>query len=78
MLIYAKPRFCEIIERFNKVLLGMIIEIKMMKNCSVFHIEQKMEFEFFNCFFIGFLRESFGRIKLISTVVERKYTPDIT
>ena len=49
-----------------------------MKSCSVFHIEQKMEFEKFNCFFIDFLRYSFGRIKVISTVIERKYTPDIT
>ena len=50
----------------------------MMKRCSVFHIEQRMEFEKFNSFFIDFLRYSFGRIKVISTVVEREYTPDIT
>ena len=50
----------------------------MMKSCSVFHVEQKMVFEKFNCFFIDFLRHSFGRIKVIPTVVERKYTPDIT
>ena len=49
----------------------------MTKSYSVFHIEQKMEFEKFNCFFIDFLRYSFGRIKVISTVVEREYTPDI-
>ena len=36
-----------------------------------------MEFEKFNYFFIDFLRYSFGRIKVISTVVEREYTPDI-
>ena len=48
-----------------------------MKSCSVFHIEQNMEFEKFNCFFIDFLRYTFGRIKVISTVVERKYAPDI-
>ena len=36
-----------------------------------------MEFEKFNCFFINFLRYSFGRIKVISTVVEREYTADI-
>ena len=42
-----------------------------------FHIEQKMEFEKFNFFFISFLRYNFGRIKVISTVVEREYTPDI-
>ena len=51
---------------------------KMMKSCSVGHIEQKMEFEKFNYIFIDFLRYSFGRIKVISTVVEREYTPDIT
>ena len=49
----------------------------MMKSCSVFHTEQKMEFEKFNCFFVGFLRSSFGRIQVISTVVETEYTPDI-
>ena len=49
----------------------------MVKSYSVFHIEQKMEFETFNCFFTDFLRYSFGRIKVISTVVEREYTPDI-
>ena len=48
-----------------------------MKSFSVFHIEQKMEFEKFNCFFIDFLRYSFGRIKVISSVVERKYAWDI-
>ena len=32
----------------------------------------------FNCVFVGFLRSSFGRIKVMSTVVEREYTPDIT
>ena len=48
-----------------------------MKSYSVFHIEQKMEFEKFNCFFVDFLRYSFGRIKVISIVVEREYTPDI-
>ena len=57
----------------------MISEKKIMiKSCSVFHAEQKMEFEKFNCFFVGFLRSSFGRIKVMSTVVEREYTPDIT
>ena len=50
----------------------------MMKGSSVFHTEQNMEFEKFNCVFVGFLRSSFGRIKVMSTVVERKYTPDIT
>ena len=37
-----------------------------------------MEFVKFNCFFIDFLRYSFGRIKVISTLVEREYTPDTT
>ena len=49
-----------------------------MKNCSVFHTDQKMEFEKFNCLLVGFLRSSFGRIKVMLTVVEREYTPDIT
>ena len=46
----------------------------MMKSCSA----AKMEFVKFNCLFIDFLSYSFGRIKVISTVVEREYTPDIT
>ena len=50
----------------------------MMKSRSVFHIKPKMEFEKFNCFFVNFLRYSFRRIEVISTVVEREYTPDIT
>ena len=37
-----------------------------------------MEFEKVNCFFIEFLRSSFGRIKFMPTVVEREHTPDIT
>ena len=48
----------------------------MMKSSSVFHAEQNMEFEKFNCFFIDYLR--FERIKVISTVVEREYKPGIT
>ena len=48
------------------------------KNDKNFLIEQKTEFEKFNCFFVDFLRYSFGRIKVISTVVEREYTPHIT
>ena len=55
----------------------MTSEKKMMKSYSLFHIEQKMEIKNFNCFFIDFLRYSFGRIKVISAVVEREYTPDI-
>ena len=50
----------------------------MMKSYSVFHIEQEMEFEKFNCFFANFLRYSFGRTKVVSTVVEREHTPGIT
>ena len=38
----------------------------------------EMELEKFNCFFFDFLRYSFGRVQVISTVVEREYTPDIT
>ena len=36
----------------------------MMKSCSVFHTERKMEFEKFNCFFVGFFKSSFGRINV--------------
>ena len=39
---------------------------------------QKMKFEKFNCFFVDFLGSSFGRVKVILTVVEREYTLDIT
>ena len=50
----------------------------MMRSCSVFHLEHKIEFEKkFNCFFIDFSRYSFGRIKVISIVIEREYAPDI-
>ena len=66
-------------ERFYKVLLGMINEKKkMMKSYSVFHKEQKTEFQKCNCFLVDFWRYSFGRIKVISAVVEREYTTDIT
>ena len=50
----------------------------MIIGYSVFHIEQKMEFEKSNCFFVDFLRNNFGSIKVISTVIEKEYTPDIT
>ena len=49
-----------------------------MESCSVIHIEQKTKFKKFNCFFVDFLRYSFGRIEFISPVIEREYTPDIT
>ena len=49
-----------------------------MKSCPVFYIKQMMEFEKFNCLFIDFLRYTFGRIKVILTVVEGEYKPDIT
>ena len=52
----------------------MINEKKMMKSCSVFHTEQMMEFEKFNCFSIEFLRSSFGRIKVMPTVIKRENT----
>ena len=48
-----------------------------MKCYLVFNIEQKIEFEKFNCSFVEFLKYSFGRIKVISTVVEGEYTPEI-
>ena len=38
----------------------------------------KAEFVKFNCFIIDFLRYNFWRIKVILTVVEIEYTPDIT
>ena len=56
----------------------MISEKKMMKSCSVFHKVQKKKFEKFNCFLFDFLRSTFGGIKIMSTVVEREHTPDIT
>ena len=49
-----------------------------MKSYSVFHIEQKIEFEKFNCLFFDFLRYIFGKVKVISTVAESEYTSDIT
>ena len=49
-----------------------------MKSYSVFHTEQTMESEKFNWYLVDFLRHSFGRIKVISTVVEKEYTLDIT
>ena len=48
-----------------------------MKSCSVFHAEEKMEFEKFNCFFVIFLTSTFGGIKVKPTAVEREYTPDM-
>ena len=50
----------------------------MMKSYLVFHIYQKTESEKFKCFLVDFLRYNFGRIKVISTMVEKEYTPDIT
>ena len=50
----------------------------MMKSYSVIHSEQMMKLEKFNCYFADFLRYSFGRIKFISNIVEKKYTSDIT
>ena len=49
----------------------------MMKSYSVFHLEQKTKLEKFSCFFVNFLKYSFERIIIISTVIEREYTPDI-
>ena len=47
-----------------------------MKRSSIFHIGQKMEFEKFNSFFFDFLGNSFVRIKVILTAMERE-SPDI-
>ena len=47
-----------------------------MLSCSVFYIKQKVELKKFNCFFAGFLKQSFLRMKVIQTVVESEYTPD--
>ena len=52
-----------------------MISKKRWKN-TIFHIEQKTDFEMFNCFFVNFLKYSFGRITFISTVVEREYKPE--
>ena len=56
----------------------MISEKKITKSYSVFHTEQKMEFEKFNCFFVDFWKYCFGRIKVILTVVGGEYKLDIT
>ena len=44
---------------------------------NLLSFSHRAEFEKFNCFFVDFSRYSFGRIKVISTVVEREYTPNI-
>ena len=49
----------------------------MTKSYSVFNTEQKVEFEKFNCFFVDFWKYSFGRIKVILTVVGGEYTLDL-
>ena len=41
---------------------------KIIKRYSVYHIEEKMELQKFNCFFVDFLKYSFRRTKIISTV----------
>ena len=51
---------------------------KKDENFLSFSYREKMRFEKFNCFSVDFLSYSFRRIKAISTVVERQYTPDIT
>ena len=53
----------------------MISEKKMMKSCSVFYIEQKVEFEKFNCFFIDFFKTKFWENKsYFDSVWKRVYT----
>ena len=54
-----------------------MISKKEIKSYSVFH-RAKDGFEKYNGFFVDSLRYSFVRIKVISTVVEREYTPDVT
>ena len=54
----------------------MISEKNDEKFLSFSH-RAKDGFEQYNCFFVDFLRYSFGKIKVISTVIEREYTPDI-
>ena len=50
---------------------------KMIKSYSVFYTEQNKEFVKFNCYFVTFLRYSFRRIKVILTVIEKDYIPDL-
>ena len=49
----------------------------MIKSYSVFYTEQNKEFVKFNCYFVNFLRYSFRRIKVILTVIEKDYIPDL-
>ena len=49
----------------------------MIRSYSLFHTEQKTELGKCNCFLDDFLWYSFGRVKVIPTVVEREYTPNI-
>ena len=44
---------------------------------NLLSFSHRAELEKFNCFFVDFLSYSFGRIKVISTVVEREYPPNI-
>ena len=56
----------------------MIREKKMMKSCSVFHTSKRWSLKSLTAFLSVFLRSSFGRIKVMWTVVKREYTRDIT
>ena len=51
---------------------------KMMKKCSVFHIEQKMEFEKFNCFFIIrlYTRQKLSDFYILRSFIERYFLTD--
>ena len=62
----------------NKGTRKMSLTGKVMIIYSIFLIDQKMEFEKFNCIFVDFLRYSFERITFTPTVVEKEYTPYIT
>ena len=50
----------------------------MMKSCSVFHIEQKMEFEKFNCFFIIrlYTRQKLSDFYILRSFIERYFLTD--
>ena len=49
-----------------------------MKSCSVFHIEQKMEFEKFNCFFIIrlYTRQKLSDFYILRSFIERYFLTD--
>ena len=50
----------------------------MIKSCSVFHIEQKMEFEKFNCFFFIrlYTRQKLSDFYILRSFTERYFLTD--